>query len=146
MGNKSRYEADFYGWALEEAQLLRAGRLAEVDVENIAEEIESMGRSQKRELVSRLAVLLLRLLKWQFQSHLRSRSWQVTISRQREQIAGHLAANPSLQPSIPDVMPMAYKRAKREAEAETGLPGDAFPWSCPYTFEQTLDEAFWPET
>ena len=146
MGNTADYEADFYGWAMEQARLLRAGRLTEADIENIAEEIESMGRSRKSELVSRLAVILLHLLKWQFQPGLRSQSWRLSIMNQREQLASHMEENPSLKPAIPDALSRAYRYARRDAERDTGLPETTFPEVCPYTFEQAMDEAFWPET
>ena len=81
---------DFYAWANEQAALLRAGRLTEADIENIAEEIESMGRSEKRELVNRLTVLLLHLLKWQFQPALRGNSWRLSIEKQRYRLEDHL--------------------------------------------------------
>ena len=146
MGNTADYEADFYGWAMEQARLLRAGRLTEADIENIAKEIESMGRSQKSELVSRLAGILLHLLKWQFQPGLRGQSWRLNVMNQRDQLASHIEENPSLKPAIPDALSRAYRYARRDAQSETGLPEATFPQVCPYTFEQALDEAFWPET
>ncbi|HLB99535.1 MAG TPA: DUF29 domain-containing protein, partial [Acetobacteraceae bacterium] len=95
--SNSLYDRDFYAWANEQAALLRAGRLAEADLENIAEEIESMGRSEKRELNSRLRVLLMHLLKWRHQPMLRSKRWSNTIAAQRDDIVDHLADNPSLK-------------------------------------------------
>jgi hypothetical protein len=139
------YEQDFYAWAREQADLLRRGRLSEADLANIAEEIESMGRSEKRELVSRLTVLLLHLLKWQFQPGLRSASWEASIKVQRIRLAGHLADNPSLRPQIPEAMAMAYEVARIEAMAETGLPQSSFPPACPWGYEQAMETAFWPE-
>jgi hypothetical protein len=145
MGNTADHETDFYGWAMEQTRLLRAGRLAEADVANIAEEIESIGRSEKRELVSRLAALLLHLLKWQYQPGLRGRSWASSVAVQRREIARHLDENPSLRPTLADVMASAYDRALDQAEIETGRLRDMFPWSCPYTFEQVMDAEFWPD-
>src|ERR1700684_1921614 len=95
--NATLYDTDFYVWANEQAALLRAGRLSEADVENIAEEIESMGRSERSELVNRLTVLLVHLLKWRYQQNLRGRSWALTIEQQRIQLSRHLVRNPSLQ-------------------------------------------------
>ncbi|MCF4164255.1 DUF29 domain-containing protein [Zavarzinia compransoris] len=144
--NRSLYDSDFYAWANEQAALLRAGRFSEADVANIAEEIESMGRSEKRELVSRLAVLLAHLLKWRFQPDHRSASWQATVRLQRRELLDHLADNPSLKASIDEAVARAYGRAVIEAGAETGLGSGAFPTDCPWRFEQIIDEGFWPET
>src|SRR5271156_1447055 len=94
--SNSLYERDFYAWANEQASLLRAGRLAEADLENIAEEIESMARSEKRELTNRLKLLLTHLLKWRYQPTLRCKGWSYTIEGQRGDLADHLADNPSL--------------------------------------------------
>jgi hypothetical protein len=139
------YERDFYAWANEQAGLLRAGRLAEADLENIAEEIESMGRSEKRELNSRLEVLLTHLLKWRYQTHLRGKSWRNTIERQREAIVEHLADNPSLKDRLPSEVASAYRKAIRDAEDETGLDRSVFPPVCPWTYEQAINETFWPD-
>jgi len=139
------YERDFYAWANEQAALLRAGRLAEADLENIAEEIESMGRSEKREMVSRLTVLLTQLLKWQYQPTLRSRSWRNTIAVQRDDIVEHLADNPSLKDKVPDVLTSAYRKAIFAAANETGFDSTTFSPACPWTYEQIVDASFWPD-
>ena len=139
------YEEDYYGWANEQAALLRAGHLRAADIENIAEEIESMGKGEKRELVNRLTVLLLHLLKWQFQAGKRSKIWQITIRAQRTQIARHLAENPSLKAKLRQAMLEAYSDATLEAERETELPETAFPATCPYAFEMAMQSGFWPE-
>ena len=137
----AEHDADFHGWATEQAALLRAGRLADADVANIAEEIESMGRSERRELVSRLAVLLQHLLKWQFQPERRGRSWSATIDIQRELLDIHLRDNPSLRPLLEGAMRDAWRLGRRAAavEAELSLP-EANPWSV----AQVLDEGFYP--
>ena len=106
----SLYDRDFYAWANEQAALLRAGRLAEADIENIAEEIETMGRSEKRELINRLTVLLLHLLKWQFQPALHGNSWRLTIEEQRYRLEDHLKDNPSLKAQLGQAMRDAYRR------------------------------------
>ncbi len=144
MSNASSYERDFYGWAVAQAELLRSGRLSEADVQNIAEEIESMGRSERNELVNRLAVLLLHLLKWSYQPELRGRSWRLTIEEQRRRIARHLAENPSLSPFVDEAIATAYGDAVLRAERETNLLRDMFPWSCPFAWSEMMDEAFWP--
>ena len=144
MSNSTLYERDFHAWANEQARLLRTGKLAQADVEHIAEEIESMGRTEKRELVSRLAVLLLHLLKWQYQPGRRGASWQATIRVQRRDLAAHLADNPSLKARVPEAIAHAYGNAVIEAGGETGLPESTFPATCPWTFEQITAEDFWP--
>ncbi len=144
MSSTSKYDTDFYGWANDQAALLRAGRLSEADVGHIAEEIESMGRGEKRELVNRLAVLLLHLLKWSHQPERRGKSWRLTIEEQRRQIARLMRDNPSLTASLDEVMRDAYGDAVLRAETETDLPRDVFPWSCPWSFAQAIDEAVWP--
>lgn len=109
MGNEQPlYDRDFYAWANEQAGLLRAGRLSEVAIERIAEEIESIGKSEKRELVSCLSVLLVHLLKWQHQSVFRSTSWRLTIKEQRAKLEGHLGDNPSLKSMVPAMITTAY--------------------------------------
>jgi hypothetical protein len=139
------YERDFYAWANEQAALLRAGRLSEADIAHIAEEIESMGKTEKRELVSRLAVLLLHLLKWQFQPGFRGASWEASIKVQRNALEDHLGDNPSLKALLPQAIERAYGNAVIEAKAETGLPGKTFPVVCPWTIAQIMDPAFWPQ-
>ncbi|MHB1954745.1 MAG: DUF29 domain-containing protein [Sulfobacillus sp.] len=144
MSNSTLYEQDFYAWANEQAGLLRTGKLSEADVEHIAEEIESMGKSEKRELVSRLTVLLLHLLKWQFQPARRGSSWETSIANTRDDIADHLADNPSLRAQLDATITAAYRRAYRDAASETGLGKSAFPPACPWSFEKMIAEDFWP--
>ncbi|MBF0333056.1 MAG: DUF29 domain-containing protein [Alphaproteobacteria bacterium] len=142
----SLYERDFHAWANEQAALLRAGRLAAADIEHIAEEIESMGKTEKRELVNRLAVLLMHLLKWQFQPIRRGSSWERTILEQRIRLESHMADNPSLRAKLGDAIAEAYRLALIGAADETALPRATFPTSCPWSFEKVMDEAFWPES
>jgi hypothetical protein len=132
------YERDFYAWANEQVELLRNGKLAAADIANIAEEIESMGRSEKRELVSRLTVLLLHLLKWRFQPERRGVSWDLSMANARDDLTDHLADNPSLKPLLPEAMATAYRRARRNAALETDLPESTFPADCPWTFDQAM--------
>ena len=143
--SNSLYESDFYAWANQQAALLRAGRLAEAEIENIAEEIESMGRSEKREFVSRLTILLQHLLKWQFQPGRRSVSWRLSIENTRLQLENHLKDNPSLKSQLDEVMRSAYRRALNDAVSETGFARTTFPADCPYTYEQAMHTDFWPE-
>jgi hypothetical protein len=144
MGN-TLYEQDYYAWTLQQSELLRSRRLDCADLDNIAEEIESMGRSVKRELVSRLAVLLLHLLKWQHQPAFRSRGWQLTIKGQRRNLARHLRDNPSLKSHLDQAMADAYGDATIDAERETGLAAETFPEVCPFGFDQAMSDEFWPE-
>ena len=143
--SNSLYESDFYAWANQQAALLRAGRLAEADIENIAEEIESMGRSERRELVNRLAVLLQHLLKWQFQPLFRGASWRLTIEEQRYRLEDHLKDNPSLKSQLPQAMREAYRLAVVQALRETGFDRGTFPAGCAFTYEHAMDPDFWPE-
>jgi len=140
----SLYDTDFYAWANTQAALLRSGSLATADVEHIAEEIESMGRSEKRELLSRLAPLLMHLLKWQVQPMLRGNSWRATIKVQRREIARHLADNPSLSARLPEVLGDAYGDAVLLAARASGLAEAAFPAINPWTFGEIVDDGFWP--
>ncbi len=139
------YDRDFHAWANEQAALLRAGKFDRADIENIAEEIESMGRSEKRELVNRLAILLTHLLKWRFQPGFRGNSWRLTIEEQRDRLREHLRDNPSLTTHLDPSITDAYRRARLGGERETGLPRAIFPETCPFTVDDILDEDFWPD-
>jgi len=139
------YDRDFYAWLNEQAGLLRAGRLSELDTQNVAEEIESMGRSEKRELVSRLKILLMHLLKWQFQPSHRGASWRNSINTGRDDFTDLLNDSPSLGSQLPVAMATAYRRARRDAADETQLGSTVFPAVCPWTFDQIADSNFWPD-
>jgi Domain of unknown function DUF29 len=141
---KSLYEQDFYAWSNEQVALLRAGKLGEADIPNIIEEIDSMGRSERRELVNRLVILLLHLLKWRYQPALRGNSWRLSIKEQRIRLASHMADNPSLKSNLDEAIVQAYLLAAIEAERETGLSESSFPSICPFSFAQLMDDAFWP--
>jgi hypothetical protein len=146
----SLYDTDFYTWTRQQAAALRkaaAERVnmsAPLDWENLAEEIESMGRSQAQELFSRYYRLLAHLLKWEFQADQRSRSWRGTIVEQRTQLAMLLEENPGLKPRRRVAFVKAYAAARKLAAAETGLSLDTFPPTSPYEPEQAADEDFWP--
>jgi hypothetical protein len=139
------YDQDLYAWAMTNARLVRDRRLDALDWEHIAEELESMGKSELRALESRFAVLLAHLLKWQFQSEKRSKSWERTLVEQRKRIARLLRDSPSLRPKLGDILPDAYDSALRLAAEETGLDESEFPQSCPYEVEQALNLAFFPD-
>ena len=139
------YERDFHAWANEQAALLRAGRLDRLDIENIAEEIESMGRSEKRELVNRLTILLTHLLKSRFQPGFRGNSWRLTIEEQRDRLREHLRDSPSLTAHLDQAIIDAYRRARLAGEQETGLPRAIFPDPCPFAVEDICNDDFWPD-
>jgi len=139
------YHEDYYGWLRENAQLIREKRFSEVDADNIVEELESMGKSEKRELSSRLTILLLHLLKWQYQAVKRSMSWRNTIAVQRIDIEELFEDSPSLRKEISDKIEVAYEKAKLAAEIETGIEKQNFPAVCPFSLEQILDETYLPD-
>ena len=141
----STYETDVVAWANEQAALLRSGNLSALDIEHIAEEIEDVGKSEKRELASRMVVLLAHLLKWKFQPTFRGKSWQNTIAVQRLDIAYELDDVPSLKSSLQDEkwLNLVWRKAIVSASNETGL--DNFPDVNPWTIEQVLSDGFWPE-
>lgn len=138
------YERDFYAWSQEQATLLRAQQFTQLDIDNLVEEIESMGRSERRQLLSRLEILLMHLLKWQYQPELRGRSWELTIAEQRRRIAKLLRANLSLRAELPDLLPEAYDDATFSAMRETGLPQATFPVVCPWGVGAVLGDGWLP--
>lgn len=138
------YETDFYAWTQEQAKLLQQGVWESLDIVNLVEEIESLGKQVRHELRNRLGVLLGHLLKWEFQPHKRSRSWFLTLREQRRRILEHLDENPSLKPYLPEALQKAYKDGLDLAIRETFLPDEEFPFECPYSIEQILDATFFP--
>jgi hypothetical protein len=138
------YDDDLVGWAAANAALLRAGRLAQVDALNLAEELEDLGKSERRSLKSHLGNLMLHILKWQFQPGLRGPSWRLSVNNARAAAADILEDSPSLRPALQALVDKAYPLARRNAIAETGLHEATFPQDCPYTIDQLLDDAFWP--
>jgi len=147
ISNRTRYEKDFYGWTQDTAALIRAGDWYAIDRETLAEEVESLGRSEKRELEHRLEVLVMHLLKWRYQPDYReqSHSWYDTIREQRSQLARLLRDNPSLQSQVPAFLTESYPEARRRAIGETRLDTGRFPRDCPWTYDQMLHADFWPE-
>jgi len=143
---KISYQEDYYGWLQENAQLIREKRFTEIDADNIVEELESMGKSEKRELSNRLTVLLMHLLKWQHQTVKRSTSWRNTVAVQRIDIRELLEDSPSLRNEIGDKIAMAYEKAKLAAEVETGIEKENFSRNCPFSLEQILDDTFMPNS
>lgn len=137
------YEADYARWCAEQGALLREGRLDALDRDNLAEEIESLGRSERKEIRKRLRVLVAHLLKWKFQPAKRKGGWIATILVR--ELSRTLAENPSLRSHPAEVLAEIHEVARITAADETGLPEDAFPIACPFTVEQILDPAFYPE-
>jgi hypothetical protein len=140
------YQHDFHAWLLRNAALLRERKFTAIDADNIAEELETMGRSEKRELVSRLSVLIAHLLKWRHQAARRSRSWKNTVATQRLDIKELLEDSPSLSYELEEPLARAYSKAVLLAEQETGIDRKMFPACCPFSWQELLDEDFLPET
>jgi hypothetical protein len=138
------YQTDYYGWTVEQAGLLKAGDWQDLDIENLIEEVEAMGRSEKRALESRLIVLVTHLLKWQYQPVRRGKSWELTIKEQRLRISKILRDNPSLKRELEacflDVDPFALIQAVKE----TGIEEKVFPAVCEWKLEQVLNIEFLP--
>jgi len=148
MSHKSQqneYDKDFYAWSLHNAALIREGKLSEVDLEHVAEEIEEMGKNNRRELISRLAVLLAHLLKWKFQPERRGNSWKYTIKRQRFDVRDILKESPSLKHELDKRLDYAYEKALITAIEETGFSQSAFPETSPFSLAEALNENFFPE-
>ncbi|MEX3859405.1 hypothetical protein QF001_004360 [Paraburkholderia youngii] len=143
----TRYEQDVVAWANEQAALLRAGKLSAIDVQHIAEEIEDVGKSEQRELASRMSVLLAHLLKWKFQPSRRSKSWEFTIRTQRKEVAYVLDEAPSLRGKFNDAawLDIVWSKARSAASNETGLDLDAFPEVLPWAVDDALSQEFLPE-
>ena len=140
------YEEDFYSWTQQQATLLKNRQFDAIDIENLIEEVESMGRSEKRELESRLMVLLLHLLKWQYQPSYQGRSWKLSIDEQRIQFLKVLDENPYLKSQIEHIATSAYKLAVVKAAKETGMSKKTFPTVCPWSLSELADEDFYPKS
>ena len=140
------YETDFYQWTQQQAAILRQGQFNRVDLDlaNIAEEIESMGKRDRRAISGYLQNVLMHLLKWQYQPQRRGTSWRLSIRNGREQILDLLEESPSLKPQLDCFLQKEYPRARNNAADETGLPFTAFPDQCPFTLDQITGD-WWPE-
>ncbi|HMQ57151.1 MAG TPA: DUF29 domain-containing protein [Rhizobiaceae bacterium] len=139
------YERDFHAWANEQAAALRARRFDQIDIDNVVEELETLGRSERHAIENRLEVLLAHLLKWAYQGHKRYGSWRGTIIEQRKRIAKLLRENPSLKHVPQESLTEVHELARIVAANDSGLDAEAFPADCPFTIDQILDESFWPE-
>ncbi len=136
------YETDFYRWTVEQSKLLAIGKLEGLDLVNLVEEIESLGKQKQQELSNRLGVLIGHLLKWQYQPEKRSRSWQVTIQLQREEIRDLLFDNSSLKSYLDRALPKVFRLGLELVLGETPISKKLLPSECPYSFEQLLDLSF----
>ncbi|WP_295454424.1 DUF29 domain-containing protein [uncultured Thiodictyon sp.] len=143
---QSLYDQDLYGWATQTARLVRERRFSEIDAINLAEELESMGKTELRSLESRLMVLLAHLLKWEYQPEQRSKSWRRTLIEQRKRISRLLDDSPSLRPKLPELLVDAYDSALRWAADETGMDEADFPPTCGYSLQQLFDADYYPDT
>ena len=139
---RAEYTRDVYTWSQEQADLIRGGRFDEIDRDNIAEEIESVGRTEFSKLESALRVLMLHMLRWDHQPERRGRSWSLTISEQRLRLQDVLGDNPGLRPRIGEAIDRAYARARLRATRETGLASQTFPEACPYSFDEITKRQF----
>jgi hypothetical protein len=142
---QSLYETDYLKWIETTVEKLRVRDYSSVDWENIIEEIEDMGRSERRSLESNLVVVLTHLLKWQYQPDFRSGSWKGSIAEHRRRIRKAFKESPSLKPYLQEVFAECYLDAVELASAETELPVETFPGECPYTSAEVLDSNFLPE-
>jgi hypothetical protein len=141
------YDTDFYAWTQEQADLLRQGRLEELDLVNLIEELETLGRSEFEAFESAIHRLTQHLLKWQYQPERRefSRSWLLTISEQRRRIIKKLRQNPSFKTRLAEAITEGYQDGRESAAIEADKPLDLFPEQCPYTWEQMIDKDWLPD-
>lgn len=138
------YETDFVLWAEKTAQLLRSRAFEKVDWESVIEEIESLGRSDKRSLRSQVTRVMAHLLKWEYQQSSRTNSWRLSITEGRFQIRQLLKDSPSLKPYLAEIESQCYQDAVEWASAETELPVETFPVACQYSLAQVLNPRFLP--
>ncbi|HEY9607423.1 MAG TPA: DUF29 domain-containing protein [Allocoleopsis sp.] len=141
---QSLYETDFYAWIQEQAKLLKNREWNQLDLPNLIEEIESLGKQQRAELRNHLKVLIGHLLKWEYQPERRSRSWLMTIRVQRRDTQELLAENPSLKPYLEEALQKIYESGRDFAVGETNLPLKTFPENCPYTLDEIFRDGFYP--
>ena len=146
MNTRPDYDHDFYAWALHNARLLDERRFSEIDIKHIVEELEDVGKSERRALESHIRNLLLHLLKWQYQTHLRGSSWRQSIRNARIAVNKITKDSPSLKPLITLLMLDEYQNAKADAVDETGLREEIFPITCPYAETDLLRHEFWPDS
>jgi hypothetical protein len=140
------YESDFHAWTQEQAALLRQGAIDRLDIPNLVEEVDSWGKQQRQELRNRLGILIGHLLKWQFQSEARSKSWRATLREQRRRVIDLITDNPSLKPYLLEAVTKAYEDGVDLVVRETPLDYPDLPAQCPYEISSLLDIDFFPES
>lgn len=140
----NRYHSDFHAWTQQQATLLRNQQWHQIDLPNLIEEIESLGKQQRQELRNRLSLLIGHLLTWEYQPQRRSRSWLATIRIQRRDTLRLLKDNPSLNAYLEPILMEAYENGKDLAMGETNLPDETFPEQCPYPFTEIMNDCFYP--
>ena len=143
--NHNLHDSDFYAWTKETAKLLKEGKINEADIMNIADEIEELGMSERRAVISQMSRLIAHLLKWKYQPHLRGNSWKISINQARDHILIITDESKNLQKELPEIIQKAYKYSVKWASNETGIELKSFPKECPFTLEQCLNEEFWPD-
>ena len=144
MSTLSLYDRDFYAWTQEQARLIKEKAIDQLDLVHLLDEVESMGASERRELVNSLTILLMHLLKWKYQPSRRGMSWELTIREQRLEVKDVLFDNPSLKSLIDQAVVNSYSKAILKAAKETRLSPNAFPTCCEWTINQVLDDEFFP--
>ncbi len=138
------YEKDYANWAEEMATLLQEKRFDELDLENLVEEIQDLSKRERDKLISSIRLIIHHLLKWKYQPQKRSRSWQITIERDRNNIELYLEDSPSLRKYLTsEWVAKAHRIARLDAAKETEL---SFPKDCPFTIEEILDFNYFPES
>ncbi|MGK7904504.1 MAG: DUF29 domain-containing protein [Hormoscilla sp.] len=142
---ETTYTTDFNKWVEQTAQLLRSRRWQDLDLQHLIEEVEDLGKSERRGVASQLTRLLLHLLKWQYQAQRRSDSWLDSITDARTQIDLAIEDSPSLRSYPEEQLKQSYQRARRQATKQTEMPLEVFPEECPYALELVLDEDWLPE-
>ncbi len=142
MMQSNLYEADFYAWTLAQSKLLQSGNFEHLDLVNLVEEIESLGRQQRQELENRLGILIGHLLKWDCQPKQRSKSWRATIREQRRAVQRLIEQNPSLQPYLEEAIAAAYESGLDLVVRETPLDYPDLPETCAYSIDQLFDPDF----
>jgi hypothetical protein len=142
---KNVYERDFYAWAEEQAKAVEERRWADVDRENVAEELRSLGGEVKEEIRDRVAILIAYLLKWRHLAEFRGLAWKENIDRQREALQKLLKGNATLTPYAREFVPLAYDDARQRLKYDTYFFSEDFPPSCPFTIDDVFDPEFYPE-
>ena len=136
--NGITYEKDFYKWTRDQSRLLKKEEFSKLDIEHLIEEIESLGRSEKRTLRSQLEILLMHMLKSKYQPKKHTKSWDLSIKNSRFKAESVLKDNPSLKPQLNEILKEAYFAARLDAALETGLKEETFPEECPWKLEDVL--------